>query len=77
MFPKKKNQKNGSFAKYQRWWILEITNGNIYRQEAASMAPPLLLEVESNYSVVDLCAAPGSKTAQLFKVFYNSTEEPF
>ena len=31
------------------------------------MLPPLLLNVQPHHSVFDMCAAPGSKTAQLLE----------
>ena len=34
-------------------------------QEAVSMIPPMVLDVQPGQRVLDLCAAPGSKTAQL------------
>ena len=39
--------------------------GRITRQEAASMLPVLCLQPESNERVLDMCAAPGSKTTQI------------
>eukprot|EP00961_Rhodomonas_salina_P277730 3753065-Rhodomonas_salina.3 len=39
--------------------------GMASRQEVASMLPVALLEVESHHTVLDLCAAPGSKTRQV------------
>lgn len=49
------------------WSLLQAAQdaGAVQRQEAASMIPPLLLEVESHHYVADLCAAPASKTLQL------------
>ncbi|KAE9410619.1 S-adenosyl-L-methionine-dependent methyltransferase [Gymnopus androsaceus JB14] len=44
--------------------------GNISRQEAVSMLPPLFLEVEPHHTVMDMCAAPGSKTAQLLEALH-------
>ncbi|KAK7505251.1 hypothetical protein BaRGS_00003413 [Batillaria attramentaria] len=44
--------------------------GNISRQEAVSMIPPLVLDVQPNSRVLDLCAAPGSKTAQLIEYLH-------
>jgi 16S rRNA C967 or C1407 C5-methylase (RsmB/RsmF family) len=32
------------------------------------MLPPLLLGVEAEHAVFDMCAAPGSKTAQIFEL---------
>jgi 16S rRNA (cytosine1407-C5)-methyltransferase len=39
--------------------------GNIYMQEAASMLPVSLLDPKPGESVLDLCAAPGSKSTQI------------
>ena len=39
--------------------------GDISRQEVVSMLPPLLLGVQPHHKVLDMCAAPGSKTIQL------------
>lgn len=39
--------------------------GIISRQEEVSMIPPLLLEIKANDKCLDMCAAPGSKTAQM------------
>ncbi|XP_004365924.1 hypothetical protein CAOG_01053, partial [Capsaspora owczarzaki ATCC 30864] len=41
------------------------TDGAIVRQEEVSMIPPLLLQVESHHAVLDMCAAPGSKTTEV------------
>ena len=45
-------------------------HGMITRQEAVSMIPPLLLDVEPNDKVLDMCAAPGSKTSQLLELMH-------
>eukprot|EP00434_Breviolum_minutum_P038328 symbB.v1.2.033994.t1/scaffold4309.1/size41561/5 len=37
-------------------------------QESASLVPPLLLEVKSSDLVLDLCAAPGSKTLECIEL---------
>ena len=42
------------------------------RQEIVSMLPPLLLKVEEGHTVFDMCAAPGSKTAQLLEMVHQS-----
>lgn len=39
--------------------------GIVHRQEVCSMLPPLVLDVQPDHIVLDLCAAPGSKTLQL------------
>lgn len=37
----------------------ETNSGNISRQEAVSMIPPLFMDVKSWHLVLDSCAAPG------------------
>ena len=37
--------------------------GILTRQEIVSMLPPVLLDIQAEHSVFDMCAAPGSKTA--------------
>jgi len=41
------------------------TEGKIYMQSLASMVPPLLLDPQPGDMVLDLTAAPGSKTSQM------------
>lgn len=41
--------------------------GYLTRQEAVSMLPPILLGVEPGHRVLDMCAAPGSKTSQILE----------
>ena len=43
-------------------------SGLITRQEIVSMLPPLLCDIRSHHSVFDMCAAPGSKTAQALEL---------
>lgn len=45
----------------------ETDNGFVSRQEAVSMIPPLVLDVKRGQTILDMCAAPGSKTAQLLE----------
>ena len=39
--------------------------GHLYVQSAASMIPPVVLDVKPGMTVLDMCAAPGSKTTQI------------
>ncbi|ALC49271.1 Nsun2 [Drosophila busckii] len=55
--------------------IVETTAGSISRQEAVSMIPPLVLDVQPTDKVLDMCAAPGSKTAQLIEALHASPEQ--
>lgn len=43
-------------------------SGLMSRQEVVSMVPPLVLDVHPGHRVIDMCAAPGSKTAQLLEL---------
>jgi len=45
--------------------------GQVYVQDAASMIPPVVLGPEPGEKVLDLCAAPGSKTSQLSQYMQN------
>lgn len=42
--------------------------GKLYRQEIVSMLPVHYLNINENNSVIDMCAAPGSKTTQILKL---------
>jgi len=46
--------------------------GHFYMQESASMLPPALLDPRPGEAILDLCAAPGSKTTQMSARIYNS-----
>lgn len=37
------------------------------------MIPPLLLDVKPEHRVLDMCAAPGSKTCQLISFLHQGT----
>lgn len=68
-------RKNEEFAKTQRFLVIETEVGNISRQEAVSMIPPLLMDIKPHHAVLDMCAAPGSKTAQLVEALHANEEE--
>ncbi|GBE83565.1 Multisite-specific tRNA:(cytosine-C(5))-methyltransferase trm4b [Sparassis crispa] len=67
---KKVLRKSPEFKKFHSFLVFETEVGNISRQEAVSMLPPLFLEVEPHHRVMDMCAAPGSKTAQLLEALH-------
>ncbi|OQX84117.1 MAG: hypothetical protein B6D53_00660 [Candidatus Omnitrophica bacterium 4484_49] len=48
--------------------------GKIYVQNLSSMLPPLLLNPQSEDKVLDLTAAPGSKTTQISALMHNRGE---
>lgn len=73
--PKSVIRKNAQFAETQRFLVLETVVGNISRQEAVSMIPPLLMDVQPHHAVLDMCAAPGSKTAQIVEALHANDEQ--
>ena len=52
-------------ARVHRWLVTQANGGAIMRQELVSMLPVALLGVRPGHIVLDMCAAPGSKTSQL------------
>lgn len=49
----------------------EFLQGYYYIQNIASMIPPVILNPSSKDVVVDMCAAPGSKSTQLAQIMNN------
>lgn len=67
-------RKCAPYKEFQAFLVAETTIGNISRQEAVSMIPPLLLDIQPHHVVLDMCAAPGSKTAQLIEMLHAKEE---
>ncbi|KAI1409403.1 S-adenosyl-L-methionine-dependent methyltransferase [Hypoxylon sp. FL1857] len=72
--PKHVVRKFPPFAAFQKFLVSETSVGNISRQEVVSMIPPLLMDVEPGMTVLDLCAAPGSKAGQLLEMIHAGEE---
>ncbi|MDD5418187.1 MAG: NOL1/NOP2/sun family putative RNA methylase [Candidatus Nanoarchaeia archaeon] len=51
---------------------LEHFLGYFYVQGASSMIPPIVLNPEKNEIILDMCAAPGSKTGQMAAMMENT-----
>jgi tRNA (cytosine34-C5)-methyltransferase len=49
--------------------------GYLSRQEAVSMIPVLFLDVQPGNTVIDMCSAPGSKTAQILELLVRGEEQ--
>lgn len=50
---------------------IEHSLGYVYVQEAASMVPPAVLAPKPGEKILDMCAAPGSKTTQIAAMMKN------
>lgn len=72
--PKNIVRKFPPFKEFQQFLVSETSVGNISRQEVVSMIPPLLLDVKPGMTVLDMCAAPGSKAAQLIEMVHGGEE---
>ncbi len=51
-----------------------VKNGCLYMQSLSSMLPSLILEPKPGERVLDMCAAPGSKTTQIAAIMRNQGE---
>ncbi|XP_046442937.1 tRNA (cytosine(34)-C(5))-methyltransferase-like [Daphnia pulex] len=63
-------RKSEANVKLHNFLVSETEAGNISRQETVSMIPPLVLDVQPHHKVLDMCAAPGSKTSQLVEMLH-------
>ncbi|TGJ81800.1 hypothetical protein E0Z10_g6967 [Xylaria hypoxylon] len=72
--PKQVVRKFAPFASFQKFLVSETSVGNISRQELVSMIPPLVMDLKPGMTVLDLCAAPGSKSAQLLEMIHSGEE---
>ncbi|KAG9231318.1 hypothetical protein BJ875DRAFT_487126 [Amylocarpus encephaloides] len=72
--PKNVVRKFAPFSAFQKFLVSETSVGNISRQEVVSMIPPLVIDLQPGMTVLDMCAAPGSKAAQLLEMVHNGEE---
>ncbi|KAF7717147.1 Uncharacterized protein PECH_003995 [Penicillium ucsense] len=73
--PKQVIRRHAPFASFQKFLVAETEVGNISRQELVSMIPPLLIDIRPGMTVLDMCAAPGSKSAQLMEALHAGEED--
>lgn len=67
----KKKEKDDEYRRFTNFLISQTSVGLIQRQEIVSMIPVLLMELKEDSKVIDMCAAPGSKTKQILEVVTN------
>jgi multisite-specific tRNA:(cytosine-C5)-methyltransferase len=72
--PKNVIRRFAPFSSFQKFLVSEADVGNITRQEVVSMIPPLFLDVRPGMTVLDMCAAPGSKSTQLMEMLHAGEE---
>ena len=60
-------RRSPELTRFHQFLLMHTEEGNISRQEAVSMIPVLFLDVQKDNKVLDLCAAPGSKTGQILE----------
>ncbi|KAL4579690.1 hypothetical protein LXL04_015847 [Taraxacum kok-saghyz] len=73
-FSRMQLRKNKNLERFHEFLKQENEIGNITRQEAVSMVPPLFLDVHRDHFVLDMCAAPGSKTFQLLEMIHQASQ---
>ncbi|KAL1856619.1 tRNA (cytosine-5-)-methyltransferase ncl1 [Paecilomyces lecythidis] len=73
--PKNVVRRFAPFSQFQKFLVSETEVGNISRQEVVSMIPPLLIDIKPGMTVLDMCAAPGSKSCQLMEMLHAGEEE--
>ncbi|MCJ1354866.1 MAG: hypothetical protein MMC33_004856 [Icmadophila ericetorum] len=73
--PKNVVRRFAPFASFQKFLVSETSVGNLSRQEVVSMIPPLLMDIKPGMTVLDMCAAPGSKSAQLIEMVHAGEED--
>ena len=68
-------KRNAALAGLHEWLKVQTAAGFLTRQETVSMIPPIVLAPEPGHAVLDMCAAPGSKTSQLLEVVSQMPDE--
>ena len=63
-------KKNDLLKNFHKFIQFGVDGGVISRQEAVSMIPPMLMRTSPTDKILDMCAAPGSKTAQFLETIY-------
>jgi len=72
---KRQIRKSDKMKQLHKFLVQETNCGAITRQEAVSMIPPLFMDIQPQHKVLDMCAAPGSKTAQLIEMMNENLDK--
>lgn len=69
-------RKDEQYGKLHQWLLKAVEAGTVCRQEAVSMVPPLCLKIDRpDLIMMDMCAAPGSKTGQMLEYLGKAARE--
>lgn len=68
-------RKNPGLKKLQRFINYCSEAGLLTRQELVSMLPPIFLDIQPTDMILDMCAAPGSKTSQMLEIILSTSSE--
>jgi 16S rRNA C967 or C1407 C5-methylase (RsmB/RsmF family) len=60
-------RRNPKLESFHNWLKVQTEAGFITRQETVSMIPPVVLDPAPHHMILDMAAAPGSKTSQLLE----------
>lgn len=63
-------RRNAKLKQLKRFLAMEDEAGHVSGQELVSLVPGVVLDVQSNHAVLDMCAAPGSKSGQLLEALH-------
>ncbi|PFH33172.1 putative tRNA (cytosine(34)-C(5))-methyltransferase [Besnoitia besnoiti] len=64
-----------SLLTFHQFLVAQSEAATIMRQEVVSMIPALFFDIKADSRVLDLCAAPGSKTSQLLERMHVAHEK--
>lgn len=60
-------RRNPRLQSFHDWLKVQTEAGFVTRQETVSMIPPVVLDPQPHHMILDMAAAPGSKTSQLLE----------
>ncbi|KAL3925783.1 MAG: hypothetical protein SGILL_000164 [Bacillariaceae sp.] len=60
-------RRNPKLTPFHEWLKVQTEAGFVTRQETVSMIPPVVLDPKPDHLILDMAAAPGSKTSQLLE----------
>ena len=68
-------KKSKILSEFHKYLQKSFDSGLISRQELVSMLPPLYLDLKEDDAVLDMCAAPGSKTSQMIEIMTGESKK--